>query len=123
MAQSRVITFRLNPDDEDERRALEWLERLESQGFSMKQVMLAAMLQRANIDPVNPQNILQRVTELLISMDDLKDVVNELKKGSFTAHPPTTSAQPAPPSNQISDDDPLVQALKQRARAGKRFNT
>lgn len=124
MAESRVFHFRLNPDDEDERRALEYIERLEGQGYNIKQILLPAILQRANIEPVNPLYLLQRVSEMLISIDDLKEVVSDLKNtGSMNFQPQPQREKPAPESNQVAENDPMMQALMKRAKPGKRFDT
>lgn len=122
MAESRVFHFRLNPDDEDERRALAYIEKCEQQGYNIKQILLPAILQRANVEPVNPQYLIQRIGEMLSGMDDFRDVVGDLKSAgsiTFTPHP---ERKKAPEANQITQDDPMMQGLLKRAKPGKRFD-
>ena len=76
---SKVISFRLNPDIEDERQALAVLERWYAQGFKVRQIVVRALL---NLDGLPAAAApVDLVAELHQAVRESQALVERLRRG------------------------------------------
>ncbi len=106
-AMSRVIGFRLDPDNPREARALDVLEAWQEQGFSLRYVLTEALLRLDEDDASNTESELQ---EALAQLSRLLEV---LRDRSYTV-----PAAPVDNPSQPALTDAFIGSVRQAARSG-----
>jgi hypothetical protein len=117
--KSQVIAFRLNPDNPDELRALEWLEQWREAGYDLRQIFVPLILAKADIEPVTPAYMSHQTHELIVSISDLRQVIRDLKRTGQVIIPQSEPIEGA----EIGVDDPIVQSLLARKSSRNLANT
>ena len=112
MAESVVVSFRLNPDDPEQRKALRILERLrDTLGLDTRHIMTKALLAIDGQD-TDKVFISETAEELRITVDELKSVLGDLRQGGIVIQDTNTK----PPSNGESVDDKFISKVVSRRR-------
>lgn len=111
-----LFHLRLNPDKEEEAKAIEILERAKLADIDFKGLVLPLIL---DMDDFNFESPLKLNHELLVTLEEAQNLIARLKNiGTI----PTQASQPEQnkDTNQIDSEDPLMQGLNSVARPGRR---
>lgn len=108
--------LRLNPHKEEEAKALEILERAKVSGIDFKGLVLPLIL---DMDNFNFDSPLKLTHELLISLDEAKDLIRNIQNIGVVQAPQSQSKQ-STDTARIDAEDPLMQGITSVARPGRR---
>lgn len=92
---SEVITFRLHPDNPDERRALNILRDLERKGYDRRYIGMAGLLALAGVELPAPGDV-RTLSDFRNLLDELDQLVTQAARIGFAPGP--GQAGPAEPN-------------------------
>lgn len=109
--------MRLNPNKEDEAKAIAIIQKAEETGIDFKGLVLPLIL---DLEGFRFDSPLALVNELLVSIEEVKEAAEILKKAGAIKYVQQAPEQAKREDDTISGDDILVQSLKGKARTGRR---
>ncbi len=109
--KSRMIGFRLNPADLDERRALALLDQAVANGWTVREVITRAILAYAGETASTTDEAGALVTDLQALVTDLRAVVATIRQV------PATNAPTQPAQANVAGGAPLTDGLIASIRA------
>jgi hypothetical protein len=116
---SRIISFRLDDSDPDERQALEVLDRLLEAGFDTRRIMTDALIRAAGYTPVKPESADPLVVELRASLEQARQLTSQLSMTIEDVRRGLPSAQPVANVDQPAELKPeLVSAVLRAKKPG-----
>ena len=110
---SQVISFLLNPEIDDERLALEFLERRAQAGEKTRQVIVQALLRLDDQQPTQRPSDL--VEELRATLKESRELIETLRAGGAA---PLPNGHDQPPAAQDELQPEMRAAIRKAARPG-----
>jgi hypothetical protein len=118
------ISFRLHPDDEREKQAIEVIQDLENKGYSIREIMTDAILRASGYTPEMFKSGNEKLTPTLLETiltDFGKDLIQQIRENGGMVAPQTNVSRPSPFDEDEEDLSAMQNLIKgHAARSGRK---
>lgn len=105
------VSFRLHPDDEREKQAIEEIRKLEARGYTIREIMTDAILRAAGYTPEMFKSGNEKLTPALLESiltDFGKELMQSIRESGGASPAPQSTSRPSP----FDDDDEDIETMR-----------